>query len=49
MPNDNVGLSIDLKDEKSIYTFTGKGAEANNYLLESGAVFLNISGSTVNQ
>lgn len=39
MPNDNVGLSIDLKDEKSIYTFTGKGAEANNYLAQSGAVF----------
>ncbi len=52
MPNDNVALSIDLKDEKSIYTFTGKGAEANNYLAQSGAVFseyLRFNGKQINE
>jgi thiol-disulfide isomerase/thioredoxin/archaellum component FlaF (FlaF/FlaG flagellin family) len=52
IPNDNVGLSIDLRDEKSIYTFTGKGAEANNYLAKSGAIFseyFRFNGKQINE
>lgn len=38
-PNDNLEVMIEMKDKKSVFGFSAKGAGANNYLAQSLLVF----------
>lgn len=51
-PGDQLKITSDLNDDKSIYKFTGRGSEANNYLAQSNLVFeryFRLNGKQINE
>jgi thiol-disulfide isomerase/thioredoxin len=51
-PNDNLEVMIEMKDKKPVFSFSGKGAEANNYLAQSLLVFnqyFTFNGKQINE